>query len=418
MAKTNDRDERDDWNEVTQNVTLETEALDSEHAMIAAGANLMQRRGAYSTAVSVANPRNIHDVKNRLIQEAKIAGESFYYGWSAKGDRVEGPSIKLALAAARNWGNCAVEPAPIRETKTGWEFMVHMIDLETGFTVGRTFRMSKNFPIHGRMDDFRKEDIRFQIGMSKATRNVIINCLPKWLLDAAMDAAKKGVRDKVEHYVKEKGIVKAVEMILKALAKHGVKEEAVLAKLSYAKREAIGIDDLVILRGDLAAIEDGQEYASTLYPTEAGNDARGKAQQASPTSEVDELLARTEKKQAAEQAAAGGKATEAPETAQNAATAGNEPKPAEAGQHAGGGELEAKAVTTATATGKKGKQTAGTPDAYPWELYVRRAASADDLGAVFADWGHKTRSKGEMDALQRALDDRERALAALEPDQS
>ncbi len=57
-----------------------------------------------------------------------------------------------------------------------------------------------------------------------------------------MDAAKEGVRHKIEEYVKAKGLPAAVDHVLRALAKCGVKEEAVLAKCNVADRKGIGVE--------------------------------------------------------------------------------------------------------------------------------------------------------------------------------
>ena len=88
--------------------------------VLAGGAVAQRVGGAYATAMSVQVPRNLEQVTRRLLQEARLAGESFYYGWAVAGrggksEQIEGPSVDLAVAAARCWGNCAVEPGPLEE---------------------------------------------------------------------------------------------------------------------------------------------------------------------------------------------------------------------------------------------------------------------------------------------------------------
>lgn len=234
------------------------------------GEQTMQRMGGgYATAIGVQRPREIPDVQRRLLQEAALGGTDFFYGWGAGKDHIEGPTIDLAQAAGRCWGNCAVELAPVQETTDAWFFTAYFIDLETGFTLARQFRQSKTSIVYGKHDAERKTDIRFQIGQSKATRNVILNALPTSLINQAMEKAKAGVREQIEQYVKKNGIVSAIEAITKALKKHGVTEAQILQKLDYASLEAITLDDIVIMRGDLHAIDSGQEWASNLYPKDA-----------------------------------------------------------------------------------------------------------------------------------------------------
>ncbi len=262
-----------------------TDLMEREEGSVAGdvlsrGGALMQVRTQYATAVAVQKPRKLAEVERRFMDEAALAGEEFYYGWRAGKDTIEGPSVKLAMSVARCWGNCAIDAMPVQELPDSWIFTAAFIDLETGFTLTRQFRQSKKWTVFGKLDDERKDDVRFQIGQSKAARNCILNALPSFLVSKGMAKAREGVRVKIEAFVKEKGIAAAVDMVLRALAKQGAKEPIVLAKLGIADRKAIDVEALVILRGDLSALENGQERVETLYP-DADN----------PTNKVDEKLA-------------------------------------------------------------------------------------------------------------------------------
>jgi hypothetical protein len=213
--------------------------------------------------------RNLKDIRRRLMEEARMMGELAYYGWGAGDDKIEGPSVKLAMAAVRCWGNCSVEAMPLQETRDAYVFTSRFIDLETGYTLERQFRQSKNWKVYGKHDPERKADIRFQIGQSKAARNLVLNALPEWLIDEALEEAKAGVREKIESYIAKNGLPAAVDAMLRSLSKEGIKEDAVLAKLSIAKRDAIKVDDIVMLKGCLKAIQDGAERASDLFPAMA-----------------------------------------------------------------------------------------------------------------------------------------------------
>jgi len=232
-----------------------------------AGQTMVQVRGSYSTAVAVQKPRDLHSVTRALEQESQLAGESFYYGWGAGKDRIEGPSIGLAVAAARCWGNCAIELLPMQDTPTSWVFTAAFVDLETGFTITRQFRQSKKWTVHGKHDAERKDDMRFQIGQSKATRNVILKAVPEWLVDKALAAAKAGVRAKIEAYIKSKGMSAAIDVLVSSLAKVGVTEPHILDKCGVATLQGLTVENLVILKGDLTAIQNGQEFANVLFPS-------------------------------------------------------------------------------------------------------------------------------------------------------
>lgn len=242
--------------------------LISAHPALSGGGTAMQVRSSYATAVSVQRPRVLANVETKLLEEADKAGTLFYYGWGAGKDAIEGASIHLANAAVRLWGNCAIELLPVQETRDAWIFTAAYVDLETGFTLQRQFRQSKTWTVYGKHDEARKEDIRFQIGQSKAVRNVILNAIPKWLTKRAVEKAKAGVREELEEAINDKGIEAIRGVLMKRLAGEGVTEPMVLAKFGRPTSGGLTIEDMVIMRADYDALNDGADTVDHLYPPE------------------------------------------------------------------------------------------------------------------------------------------------------
>lgn len=228
--------------------------------------SLQRVQTQYSTAMAVQRPRTLAEVEHRLMQEADQAGEDFYYGWGAGKDRIEGASVGLAMSAVRCFGNCAVEMQPMQETRDAWIFTAAFIDLETGFTLSRQFRQAKKWVVYGKHDEARKEDIRFQIGQSKAARNVILNALPRWLINRAVDQAKGGVRLKVEQLIKKHTHTAVVDAAMKRLREHGITDEQVLEKYARKTLKALTVEDLVLIRGDAEALDQELDTPESLYP--------------------------------------------------------------------------------------------------------------------------------------------------------
>ena len=184
----------------TELETLEAEVLDSIQPFSALpakaeqvyGGNTMQRtQTAYTTAVSVQHPRSIAKIANNVFEEARLAGKSFYYRWTAKTKKgpkvIEGPSIDLTMALCRHYGNSAID-VQVEETATHFLFKATFIDLESGFSSPRLFRQRKNQGT-GMDDADRQEDIVFQIGQSKAIRNAVRNSMAQWMIERAIDIA-------------------------------------------------------------------------------------------------------------------------------------------------------------------------------------------------------------------------------------
>jgi hypothetical protein len=254
--------------EQTQPVDRTEQAFNTAGAMIAAGDTVRQIQTSYVTAVAVQQPRDIEKVRDRCRREAAIAGARCFYGWAVKGKkkgRIEGPSVKLAMIAVRNWGNCAVEMMPMHETPTSYVMTAAFIDIETGVTITRQFRQSKKWIVYGDMDEFRKDDVRFQIGQSKAQRNVVLHSLPEWLIDDMMETAKAGVRAKIEKYVEKHSIDAARKLAVDAFGKHGVTVERIEAVIGR-KMAAWDVNTLVGLQGDLQALDDQEEDPDVMFP--------------------------------------------------------------------------------------------------------------------------------------------------------
>lgn len=229
------------------------------------GLRRMQTQGG-SSSLAVIRPREIRAVEAAAKAESLMLGESAFYGWGANKDRIEGPSVKLAMAMARCWGNCGIDMLPMQETADAWVFTASYSDHETGFSFTRQFRQAKKWEVFGRHNEERKDDMRFQIGQSKAVRNIILNALPQWLVDRCLDAAKGGVRETIEGLVKEHGLPKVIEKALAKLVDKGAKVEWVLESMGRKNAASITVEDLIIIRGNITAIEAGQETVEDLYP--------------------------------------------------------------------------------------------------------------------------------------------------------
>ena len=221
---------------------------------------LMRSQTQFHTAVAVQRPRNLDKVVAAVLREAEFAGDAFYYSFPMGGKKIEGPSIGLAMAVARGWGNCAV-PVEYHETAAEWVFNAHFVDLERGFTVSRVFRKKKGKGAFKKLEDDRAEDMTFQAAQSRAIRNVVLAGVPRWLTDQAKERAK----DAVLRGISKEGLATATEKALKFLAGYGITEERVIALLAKPKNEWAS-EDIATLRGLASQLKDGQAAAEQLFP--------------------------------------------------------------------------------------------------------------------------------------------------------
>jgi hypothetical protein len=174
--------------------------------LLARGATMARMQiGQYTTAIQVQKPRSLKALQAAVIEEAELLGQDFLYGWEVNDKNspsgkswIEGVSIDGAMILARNWGNCATPVQLVEDAPAHWLMEATFVDLETGYTVQRLFRQRKTESHSKSMEGDRKLDIAFQIGQSKAQRNVIVKAMPAWLINAATTAALSSTVSKYE----------------------------------------------------------------------------------------------------------------------------------------------------------------------------------------------------------------------------
>jgi len=148
----------------------------------------------------IAKERNEVKIRLKLRTLAAYAGEDWFYRYPVRGpggsqQYITGPSIKLANNVAREFGNCTVQVRP-QDLGDAWLFMARFTDNETGFSMERSFHQRKSQATIKTKDYERQQDIAFQVGQSKALRNVIVNALGVYV-DYAFEEAQNSLVEKI-----------------------------------------------------------------------------------------------------------------------------------------------------------------------------------------------------------------------------
>lgn len=234
------------------------------------------------TAQKVAQKRDIGRVMLECRRLGAMAGGQFYYSIPFKNrkkgttDFVEGISIKGAMAVAATYGNAKVEAMVVGETQAHWIFGARFIDYETGFTLIRTFQQRKGQGT-GMSDKERELDIVYQIGQSKALRNVIKDALPMYC-DEAFQAAKQGIVDRIGKNMEEtrKYILKQLEEADFPVAR--------VERMHSRKADKWTARDMAAIVSEIQQVKDGMALAEEVWP-EADEDGvvPGDEAEAKPT---------------------------------------------------------------------------------------------------------------------------------------
>ena len=216
------------------------------------------------TAQNVAVKRDIQGFLIRMKALAQMAGDQYRYTFPVKSKdgskkAVEGGSIKLANDLAREYGNCLVDVRVV-DGGSDWVFYARFVDYETGFAMTRPFRQRRN-QTSMKGDTERALDIAYQIGASKAIRNVVLNALQTYA-DIVEAEAKNSLVNSIGRKLPE-----WKERIKQRCIEHGF-DLSRIERLSTNPIDKWVAGDVARVVSELASVIDGMATFDDIYPPE------------------------------------------------------------------------------------------------------------------------------------------------------
>ena len=213
-------------------------------------------------AQQIAIPRDEKKILEKVKVLAAAAGTDWYYRYPVKSkgggqDWVEGPSIKLANDLARLYGNCEIETR-VTDLGDSWLIYARFTDYETGFVMTRPFQQRKG-QRGMRTGDDRGLDIAFQIGASKAIRNVIVNSLQTFA-DFAFDEARNALVEKIG-----RNLDGWRERCIQRIAERKIELNRVERVIGRAAKDWMA-PDLARVVAMMQSIADGMSSADEAFP--------------------------------------------------------------------------------------------------------------------------------------------------------
>lgn len=220
-------------------------------------------QGELVTAQKVAVERDLGKIMARIKILAAGAGMRWFYRIPFKNrqkgttEHVEGLTIKGANAVVREFGNCLVTQR-VQDMGTHWVIYARFVDLERGTTYDRPFMQRKGQDT-GMGDAERRADLVFQIGVSKATRNVIVNALED-MCSYAFEEARSGLQQRIN-----KNPDGAKKWILDKLTELAIDVKRVSAIYGRSPDHWL-VPDMAKIYAEINAIEEGMAAATDVYP--------------------------------------------------------------------------------------------------------------------------------------------------------
>lgn len=259
----------------------------TEEAEVATmGGNIAAFKAEQETQNTIARayPRQPRACLDEALQELEIVPEyackAFYSipfkdrsGGEEKIVKVEGPSIKAALALARVWGNnnsgARIKDQDAERIEVEGVYIDHQTNTRTlrTKTVSRFYvdkRTKAKIPL--------REDklvLAIAAGGSKAVRDAILAGLPVWLVDSyynrAREIAAKTIGGKAKAGDKPKTYAEKIGWLTKELGKKGVTGDQIVAYMKGLDGDLSDEDRLKDLIGTYNAIVDGQTTVEDAF---------------------------------------------------------------------------------------------------------------------------------------------------------
>jgi hypothetical protein len=219
-------------------------------------------------AQAVAVYRDEARILQKLAALGAAAGDDWFYRFPVKNkqkgttDFIEGASIKLANDVARIYGNCEVDTRVI-DLGSSWLIYARFTDFESGYALTRPFQQNKNASKMGGSDNDRRLDIAFQIGVSKAIRNVVVNALQTYS-DYAFDAARNSLVERIG-----KNVQGYRERTVTGISNLGVELARVELVVGRPSKDWTAPDIAKVL-AMMKAIADGMATIDETFPPKGG----------------------------------------------------------------------------------------------------------------------------------------------------
>lgn len=246
------------------------------------------------TQAALAKPRDYNRTITVVSTECKrkALAEQAIYRYARGGNDIVGPSIRLAEALARAYGNISFGYEVISQTKISSTIRAYALDLETNMQAERTFTVEHVRDNGNKVTTQRDIYEHISNSASRRVRACILELIPGDIIDYAMDECTKTLAETV------RVDAKAIKNLLEAFKTFNVSQE-MLEDFIQRKIEAIEPDQILRLRQIYQGLKNGVSDVSDFFKTPDDSIATSKQRLADNKPEVEKKPAKKAAKKTA-----------------------------------------------------------------------------------------------------------------------
>ena len=224
---------------------------------------MLVNRGEIEQQIATARryPRSVKRFRDEALElvtlSESVAGQCVY-ALPRDGKVIEGPSARFAEIIASSWGNCR---AGARVVDDRGEFVVAQgvfHDLERNVAI--TYEVQRRITgKNGRRYSADMIGVTANAACSIALRNAVLKGVPKAFWEDIYSEARRVIMGDVKTLANRRSAAIA------EFQRFGVTPAQLWAKLGVEGVEDVGLDHLVVLRGLLTAIKEGDTTAEDAF---------------------------------------------------------------------------------------------------------------------------------------------------------
>jgi hypothetical protein len=209
-------------------------------------------------------PRDEFESYNRIMKacERKSLAESALYSYPRGGEKVEGPSIRLAEALAQNWGNIDSGIVELEQKPGESTIMAYAWDLETNTRQTKIFTQKHERKAKSQINKLTEPRDIYELVANNGARRMracILAVIPGDVVEAAVKKCKETLMKGGEPL--EDRIRKMVSVFDKDFQ---VSKDMLEKYIGYAA-EKFSSNDVVKLQGVYTALKDGQSKRDDFF---------------------------------------------------------------------------------------------------------------------------------------------------------
>lgn len=213
-------------------------------------------------------PRNPVEATDRILAECQryTLAEHAVYSFPRGGTQVSGPSIRLAEAMARAWGNCQYGVVELDRRGDESSMLAYAWDLESNTMARAEFKVRhyRDSNRGGKQALTEERDIYEAVANNGARR--LRACILKLIPGDVTDAAVRQCDETIRAQIKDLG--GAIARMVESFGKIGVTKEMVERRLRH-RMEATNAAEVVALGRIFTSIQDGMSSSGDYFEAEA-----------------------------------------------------------------------------------------------------------------------------------------------------